>query len=104
MVPGMAALVMRRCRQPAIGHAFTPVRLALQGLAMAGCAIVRIDRLALHHKGLVRRVDECRARWPNRAVKDGGGADYDDASHRSEERRVGQECGSSVRSRWSPYH
>src|SRR3546814_1397823 len=25
-------------------------------------------------------------------------------SQRSEERRVGKECGSTVRSRWSPYH
>src|SRR3546814_18768607 len=24
--------------------------------------------------------------------------------HRSEERRVGKECGSTCRSRWSPYH
>src|SRR3546814_20028318 len=26
------------------------------------------------------------------------------AHHRSEERRVGKECGSTCRSRWSPYH
>jgi uncharacterized protein (DUF849 family) len=26
------------------------------------------------------------------------------AVHRSEERRVGKECGQSCRSRWSPYH
>src|SRR3546814_18041720 len=28
----------------------------------------------------------------------------DDACHRSEERRVGKECVSTCRSRWSPYH
>src|SRR3546814_4799057 len=27
-----------------------------------------------------------------------------DAAHRSEERRVGKECVSTCRSRWSPYH
>src|SRR3546814_18599389 len=27
-----------------------------------------------------------------------------DATHRSEERRVGKECVSTCRSRWSPYH
>src|SRR3546814_1351362 len=27
-----------------------------------------------------------------------------DADHRSEERRVGKECVSTCRSRWSPYH
>src|SRR3546814_19492533 len=26
------------------------------------------------------------------------------SNHRSEERRVGKECGSTCRSRWSPYH
>src|SRR3546814_9172323 len=31
----------------------------------------------------------------------GGGADI---AHRSEERRVGKECVSTCRSRWSPYH
>src|SRR3546814_12465071 len=32
------------------------------------------------------------------------GADPRDATRRSEERRVGQECDSTCRSRWSPYH
>src|SRR3546814_17923388 len=30
--------------------------------------------------------------------------DYTDAAARSEERRVGKECVSTCRSRWSPYH
>src|SRR3546814_1784784 len=29
---------------------------------------------------------------------------YTDAEYRSEERRVGKECVSTCRSRWSPYH
>jgi hypothetical protein len=32
------------------------------------------------------------------------GADAVDADARSEERRVGKECVSTCRSRWSPYH
>src|SRR3546814_18884192 len=30
--------------------------------------------------------------------------DFGDISYRSEERRVGKECGSTGRSRWSPYN
>ena len=32
------------------------------------------------------------------------GAEYCILGHRSEERRVGKECVSTCRSRWSPYH
>ena len=32
------------------------------------------------------------------------GSDHQDASERSEERRVGKECSQQCRSRWSPYH
>src|SRR3546814_1098606 len=32
------------------------------------------------------------------------GAEQDEEDHRSEERRVGKECVSTCRSRWSPYH
>src|SRR3546814_5529143 len=34
----------------------------------------------------------------------GGGHRVEGAAHRSEERRVGKECVSTCRSRWSPYH
>src|SRR3546814_5484854 len=37
--------------------------------------------------------------WPVPEHAAGGGID-----HRSEERRVGKECVSTCRSRWSPYH
>ncbi len=30
--------------------------------------------------------------------------EYDGKNQRSEERRVGKECGDECRSRWSPYH
>src|SRR3546814_5255455 len=33
-----------------------------------------------------------------------GAANVISATHRSEERRVGKECVSTCRSRWSPYH
>src|SRR3546814_16998013 len=33
-----------------------------------------------------------------------GSIDVDAGAMRSEERRVGKECGSTCRSRWSPYH
>src|SRR5690606_2084746 len=49
VVPGMASLVVRRCRQLSIGHAFAPSRLALQRLAMARRAIIRVDGFALHY-------------------------------------------------------
>src|SRR3546814_9522862 len=37
-------------------------------------------------------------------VRRSAGAGARDALSRSEERRVGKECGSTCRSRWSPYH
>src|SRR3546814_15303864 len=37
-------------------------------------------------------------------TKLGGTADFARAAGRSEERRVGKECVSTFRSRWSPYH
>src|SRR3546814_7489517 len=38
------------------------------------------------------------------ARQHGGGGGADAAGSRSEERRVGKECVSTCRSRWSPYH
>ena len=37
-------------------------------------------------------------------MNDGGGNAYNTPHMRSEERRVGKECTSWCRSRWSPYH
>src|SRR3546814_10117472 len=61
---------------------------------VAGCEVAplaeqALDRL-LHRCAVVRRVD----RHHDRA----------DITIRSEERRVGKECVSTCRSRWSPYH
>src|SRR3546814_14747665 len=51
--------------------------------------------------------DDVRVPVENRIGEEGKGWDY--AKHllgneRSEERRVGKECVSTCRSRWSPYH
>ena len=39
-----------------------------------------------------------------KGLKQFGDKGYDAAFGRSEERRVGKECGQMCRSRWSPYH
>src|SRR3546814_5787134 len=44
--------------------------------------------------------DETAERSPDECYSDAG----EDRPHRSEERRVGKECVSTCRSRWSPYH
>src|SRR3546814_2872041 len=51
-------------------------------------------RHRLQHRGALRR-------RPQRA---GAAECHPAALHRSEERRVGKECVSTCRSRWSPYH
>src|SRR3546814_14950165 len=49
------------------------------------------------HRGLNFAVERRGAAWPTFAVSH-------DPFDRSEERRVGKECVSTCRSRWSPYH
>src|SRR3546814_1070829 len=44
-----------------------------------------------------------RGAWPRRRTKSATGPNTTTSS-RSEERRVGKECVSTCRSRWSPYH
>src|SRR3989454_84955 len=43
VMPGVAALIVRRRRQAAVGQAGTPVRLPFQLRAVAGGAVLRID-------------------------------------------------------------
>src|SRR3546814_18096632 len=58
------------------------------------------------------RAEDCRASVPGHAVRVGADAGSGrglqrystNAGNRSEERRVGKECVSTCRSRWSPYH
>src|SRR3546814_3443577 len=58
----------------------------------------RHPRWAAHDEHLSRREP------PARSVDDRRGMDRRCRDPRSEERRVGQECVSTCRSRWSPYH
>src|SRR3546814_9094139 len=62
---------------------------AIQNLTLDGRAIDHFLRNELDHDPL-----------PSIAVEMVHRSDYD----RSEERRVGKECVSTCRSRWSPYH
>src|SRR3546814_9135356 len=54
--------------------------------------------------GFRRRGGECRRRRLVRHDSQRPGAQRSAALLRSEERRVGKECVSTCRSRWSPYH
>src|SRR3546814_14807251 len=71
-----------------------------QGLAGVTTADGRFTVLMPHPERVTRNVAMSWApeRWGN---LDSGGKD---STHRSEERRVGKECVSTCRSRWSPYH
>src|SRR3546814_5923865 len=51
----------------------------------------------------VQLVAECLARGPQARIAAGAGI-LGENRRRSEERRVGKECVSTCRSRWSPYH
>src|SRR3546814_6211265 len=61
-------------------------------------------RLALLLLWRIRKPNGVRSRWlslPGRRHREGSA---DREQHRSEERRVGKECVSTCRYRWSPYH
>ena len=73
----------------------------MQLLANTTSPFVRIARIAMIEKGLEVEptivdpwADDARLREANAATR----------VPRSEERRVGKECGLLCRSRWSPYH
>src|SRR3546814_3082999 len=73
-----------------------------------GQIVVDITALACgSDRGLMRpmleRLEQRHGCRPRRHLVDGGFHKNDD-TERSEERRVGKECVSTCRSRWSPYH
>src|SRR3546814_19316370 len=70
---------VRACQQTLIGPAFQPHAFMVK---------LDLDCISI--------VPECRC--------PGAQCSQRHASHRSEERRVGKECVSTCRSRWSPYH
>src|SRR3546814_18175696 len=73
-------------------------------VAVAAAARARMDGVAARAAGAGRMaVDAHPALRPAAAVA-GAGAARAARTRRSEERRVGKECVSTCRSRWSPYH
>src|SRR3546814_11296772 len=63
----------------------------------------RFHREILRHTGAALVVDDLEQIALDPTV--GGGVnDLEDRIHRSEERRVGNECVSTCISRWTPYH
>src|ERR1700735_1622736 len=64
MLPAMAGLVMRRCRQPAVLAGFPPARLTFQLGTMAGRAILVIERVAGGNSGGILDLLEGRAGQP----------------------------------------
>src|SRR3546814_17645687 len=84
-------------------------RLGLAGRAQDVQAYLRqaVRRLKGQEPALARELSELLARAPTALspLRDFGSALVPvDADSRSEERRVGKECVSTCRSRWSPYH
>src|SRR3546814_17409119 len=78
----------------AFDGADAPDQIRLTGLEVAANPTVDIRYPALlsyEARGDVQVIDSCFL-W------------YDKDADRSEERRVGKECVSTCRSRWSPYH
>src|SRR3546814_13517227 len=73
-----------------------------------GTLIVEIDEQVVREEGQANTgrdglLDSCEAKREKELVR-GSLAHRPDVHHRSEERRVGKECVSTCRSRWSPYH
>src|SRR3546814_5132805 len=60
-------------------------------------AEIRAVRHRLGVRPVFKRIDTCAAEFEARTP-------YMYSTYRSEERRVGKECVSTCRSRWSPYH
>src|SRR3546814_11351851 len=73
-----------------------------------GIAPLALGAMVAHVEAarLEPRAEELRAGRVSLARIDGGKADEiaREGNERSEERRVGKECVSTCRSRWSPYH
>ena len=72
--------------------------LMLSGLLRSGWPVDRLLATARRPA----RAEELTARYGVRVVDNLTAVD--EAAVRSEERRVGKECGYQCRSRWSPYH
>src|SRR3546814_18799776 len=89
-----------------VGEAALPIAKAVAPIA-AGLPPETAVRAALDLAGPTRQNSELQITPPARSLASTKreGPLFDQArSFRSEERRVGKECVSTCRSRWSPYH
>src|SRR3546814_12986723 len=85
---------------PALEHALVELRGEVQRLDVA--VLQRLEELALH--GLCGNgLGQVAVDAAGRVVLARGGEHAKGEAVRSEERRVGKECVSTCRSRWSPY-
>ena len=84
------------CSAPTSPRAASP-----PAAAIAGIVTVEEDGV-LPAAACVRRA--CGAPTPTTQARGKAEQGEEDAASRSEERRVGKECGYQCRSRWSPYH
>src|SRR3546814_13864314 len=89
--------------QPLVGSQLGPVRLRhLEDRGHAEGAALGVQRGALVASFVA--ADPDAARRVGHVPYDRTEARLTQSWHRSEERRVGKECVSTCRSRWSPYH
>src|SRR3546814_19925092 len=88
-------------------RAFHPLEFSLQFLRGLGYVRVPASRLLQHPDAadilIVRTISEPPPHLHQRVVHHGIAQEVG-YGERSEERRVGKECVSTCRSRWSPYH
>src|SRR3546814_14296549 len=75
-----------------------------QPLILSGLAALEGERIAAPPTNLPGCRHWAGRRWPHPGNRAGSWRLSERCWRRSEERRVGKECVSTCRSRWSPYH
>src|SRR3546814_19487126 len=79
-------------------------RVIIVGAGMAGLlAAIRLKQRGIDDLVILEKGDGVGGTWRDNAYP-GCACDVPSHLYRSEERRVGKECVSTCRSRWSPYH
>src|SRR3546814_18473363 len=115
--PGVGEGVRGRDREQALVFGAQPRERAVDRVERAtdggGCAAPRVGQRHAAFLAMEQRYAEPFFQQldliPDRSLRHpefggGGGEVFVPRGGRSEERRVGKECGSTCRSRWSPYH